>query len=129
MENWLYNRSLSNGTYIRHHTIPSHRRYFIEIHCVEWKMFTWNVYQSSSVHLLSHVQLCTPWTAAARQASLSITNWNVYSFFNFHNVNTPGWEPLTLKYRKISMKSRKIFMLLPWHCDPKNHYSEFYEQR
>ena len=23
--------------------------YFIEIHCVEWKMFTWNVYQFSSV--------------------------------------------------------------------------------
>ena len=48
----------------------------------------------------------TPWTAAYL-ASLSITNWNVYSFFNFHNVNTPGWEPLTSTYRKISMKSRK----------------------
>ena len=58
----------------------------------------WRVKEASSVHLLSHVQLCvTPWTAAC-QASLSITK---------------SWSPPKLISIELVMPSNHLILCCP----------------
>ena len=63
------------------------------------------IYQFSSVHSLSHVQLfATPWTAA-RQASLSITNsWSLLKLVSIQSVMTSNHLTLWLSPSPPSFK-------------------------
>lgn len=54
----------------------------------------------------------------------------VHRLFNFHNVNT-SMRTTHIKIQKITMKNRSRYFLCPFLdlLFPKNHFSEFYQQR
>ena len=85
------------------------------------------MYQFSSVaqscpilqpHGLQHTRLPCPSPTEMCIASLIFTMWTHLGENHSHqHIEKSAW------------KAEKLFMLLPWHCAPKNHCSEFYEQR